>query len=349
MMNRTLVKHTILISLLSSPLAFAQADDSERNYVPEDIEKKSAQVNGWDKYLGIGLYGTINENSNVVGKDDGQSTTLGFKLAGALDLKEGQSEWLNSLDLLVAYSRTPLIPQYLKSDDSLALESLYKYYLESTPWFGAFAQVNLDTAIFAGYDTQGEEVDYRRVTLDGNPTDFRSDREKLTDGFKPFRLRESFGALATPLKSDPVTIDFKLGIGLRQVFADGQFIASDFQDDNGSGRLLTEIESFEKAGYEVGTEIKGSLQEKRVKYSLKANVLFPVYDSLEEDGDDQSTFDKRVIDVSGKASFQLVEWASIDYLLTVTRDPGITDKSQVSQSMLFSLNKVLAERQKKAE
>ena len=335
------------IALSLSVVLAGQSLAQEPDIIPDDITTKEVKLLGWDNYLGLGLYGTINQSNNVPGKDDGQSTTIGLKVDGAVDWTDGQAHWLNSMNLLVSYSRTPLIDNYIKADDSLNFDTLYKYYFDSFNWLGLFAQANLGTAIFSGFDTQAEPVTYRKVSLDGSVELITADRVKLTDGFKPLLIRESFGLLASPVKSEVISVDFKLGFGLRQVFADGQYILDDNEDT--AERELREIKSYTKAGYEVGTEIKGAVEDKKVTYQLKASVLFPVQDSLAEDGDDEDLFAKRVLDLTGRASFHLVSWASVDYLLNVQRDPGISDKAQVSQSLLFSINKVLADRRKVPE
>ena len=315
--------------------------------LPKDVESQEVvAAKGWDKYLSLGLYGTLSENENVVGKDDGQSTTLGVKVAGGIDYGDKNSHWINTINILISYSRSPIIPQYIKSEDNIELDSSIKRYWESISWLGLFAQGGVTTAGFAGYDTQPAVVTYDRIDLDGEIERIEGKKRiQLTDGFMPLKFRESFGVLASPYNKESFSWDIKAGLGLRQVLADGQYVVQDNADTD--EREIVEIESFEKAGYEIGTELSGSMQEKKVTYSFKANVLFPFYESLDQD--DKTAFDKRVIDISGKASFHLLEWASLDYLLTVTRDPGITSKAQVSQSMLFSVNKTLAKRQAPAE
>lgn len=337
------MRHFPKALLLSLPLVMSSqlhAQD-DIDLVPDDISEKEVKLMGWDRYLGLGFYGTLNQSDNVVGKDNGQTTTLGLKVDGAVDWKDDRAEWLNSANLLVSFSRTPLIDNYIKADDVLNLESLYKYYFESPRWLGMFAQANLGTAVFAGYDNQPSEITYRTVKLDGTEELQTTDRILLTDGFSPLVLRESLGLIASPVKKEVVTVDLKLGLGARQVFADGQLVVDDNEDT--VERELREIESFTKAGYEIGTEIRGSLDEKKVTYQLRANVLFPVHDSLDENEDD-SLFEQRVLDLQGRVSFHLVEWASLDYLVNVQRDPGIKDEAQVNQSLLFSINKVLAKR-----
>ena len=82
---------------------------------------------------------------------------MGLKLEGALDFREGDNEWRNSANLMVAYSRTPQLPEYVKTEDTLSLESLYMFHLSGYDWFGPFVKANLETAIIDGYDTRTQE------------------------------------------------------------------------------------------------------------------------------------------------------------------------------------------------
>ena len=344
-MNKT--SRNILISVsivLATPFA-ALAQNPDDKVIPETSLEKKAEQQGWVRYLGLGLYGTINENENVVGKNDGQATTAGLKVQASLDLKESRYEWLNSFNLLTSFSRSPQIPRYIKSEDNLDLESIYKYYLETPNWLGAFAQFKTESVLFDGYDTQAEAVTYRRINLDGSEEIFESDRVRLTDRFRPLKIKESAGVLASPIKSVPLSFDVRFGVGFRQVIANDQYVVDD--DENTNERELFEIESYEKAGYEMGAVAAGSTEDKKITYSLSANILFPVYES--GDDNDRSGFDKRIVDVDGKVSFYLLDWASLDYLLKVVRDPDIVSKAQVSQSLLFSVNKVLVSDKKAAE
>ncbi|SMF01094.1 hypothetical protein [Pseudobacteriovorax antillogorgiicola] len=326
---------------VSTISTFAVGEDDEQNFVPIGIEDAKTAYQGWDDYLTLGLSGTINESKNVVGKDDGQSTTLGLKVKGGIDYGSGLSQWLNSIDILISYSRSPVIPEYIKAEDSFELDSIYKRYLESVSWLGLFVQGNISTALFDGYDTRAEMVTYRKIGLDDEVEVIEAKRLKLTDSYNPLKIRESLGVIASPYSYKIFNWDIKAGVGFRQVMADGQFVISD--DDSTTEIEVQEIQSFDKYGYEFGTEVKGHTSDEKFSYQLKANVLFPVYESI--DTEDRSTFDKRVIDISLKSSFHLVEWASLDYLLTVSRDPDINDKAQESQTLLFSLNKVIAKRE----
>ena len=109
-------KIILLGSLLATELV-AQGDST----FPMKEKENQKITSGWDKFVGLGLYGTMSENSNVVGKDNGVSTTVGGKLEGSADYRQGSREWRNQLNLMTTYTRTPLIPRYIKTEDNLSI------------------------------------------------------------------------------------------------------------------------------------------------------------------------------------------------------------------------------------
>lgn len=299
------------------------------------------KVNGWDNYLNLGVTGNLTDNKKVVGKTEGQATTFGTKIEGAIDFKEQEQEWLNSINLLLSYNRTPQLGRYTKSDDTFEAESLYKYYLGASS--GAFTRLNIDTALLAGYDERDVDTTYIVRKSGGGTQVVTTDRLKLTQGLRPFRIRESVGVFTNLVDIPLFKIDIKGGVGMRQVVADHQRV---LDDDS----LTPEVEvktltNTQKAGYEIGSEFGGATEDKRISYKISANALFPFYESPDDDDvTGKNTYEKRVLDLSGKLSFKVAEWASLDYTYKMVRDPSILPDAQVTQSFLFSLNQVLAAR-----
>jgi hypothetical protein len=337
LMNATLVG---LVGLVGTGAA---AQETTKEILSEQVAKADLKVEGWDTYLALGLNGTLVQNQNVLGKDEGQTTTIGLKLDGELNHKGEQSVFMNSLSLMNAQSRTPLIGEYVKSDDKLKLESLYKHLFSRESSLGTFARAQLDTAVFPGYDTRAETNTYVISRLDATTETEQSDRLRLTDPFRPLKLSESVGAFANLYSSEIFSADVKAGLGFRQVYVKGQLALAD--DSNTPEIEVTELDDYRKAGYEIGTDLGGKTTDKRIAYKLSANVLFPFAESPDASQDD-SMFDKRIIDVNGKVSVHLAEWVSLDYVLMALRDPNLTKETQLTQSVLLSSNIVLAGRTK---
>ena len=192
-------KQSLLAAISLLLLTGSSTALSEDNYVPADLEKGAVKFQGWDRYLGSSFYGTMTDNKDVVGKDEGTSTTLGLRLEGALDFRRDANEWRNSLNLLTAWSRTPVLDDYLKSEDSLVVDSIYLFHLEDIPWAGPFVRANADTALFAGYDTRPEEVTYLITRKDGSLQSETDTRLQMTESLRPLKLKESVGFFVQPL------------------------------------------------------------------------------------------------------------------------------------------------------
>ncbi len=320
------------------------AQEAPKQILAEAVDTAEVKFTGWDSFLGLALNGTMAKNSDVVGKEDGQTTTVGLKLDGELNYKEGLSLWKNSLTALTSFSRTPLLGEYVKSEDQLKVESLYKRQFVEESKFGSFARIQAESSFFPSYATQIEPVDFLLKKRDGSEVSRNSDRLLLTDAFKPIKLGESIGVFSNLLSSDLATLDVKAGLGLREVFARGQYVLDD--DKSTLPIEVKELNDYRKAGYEFGSDLSGKTPDKRVGYKLTANVLFPFYESVEIRDSSRSSFDKRIIDINGKVSFYLVEWASLDYVASALRDPNLVAKTQISQSFLFSTQYILADRRK---
>lgn len=328
----------------SNPL-LAQGTTADDAFIPAtQMAKSESTVSGWDQYLGGSIYGNLNESKDVVGKADGSSTTLGLRLDGDLDYRRNGNEWRNNLGLNTSYARTPILDEYVKSEDILKLTSIYLFHIPEVEWAGPFVRASADTAMFAGYDNQAEAQTYEIARQDGSIAQEDTDRLKLTDSFRPLKLKQSFGAFVQPLSESWLAFEVRSGMGFRQLIADGQLVITD--DAATDVVEVNELGNYNKYGYEVGLELRGKTTNKLVSYQLSTDMLIPTYESDKATGDDRSPFEKRVVDIDAKVSFHLVEWASIDYLLKSTRDPSISDKTQQSQTIMFSMNHTITPRRK---
>ena len=112
---------------------------------------------------------TVNlvSNKSVVGQTDGMSTLLGIGLLGGLDYIHQRHVWSNTFQLSEAWARTPVLPEFVKSDDMVSIESLYNYFLLS--WAGAFARADVTTALLRTWAITAEPVDYAITDRNGEP------------------------------------------------------------------------------------------------------------------------------------------------------------------------------------
>ena len=107
---------------------------------------------------------------------------------------------------------------------------------------------------------------------------------------------------------------------------------------------MVERSSFQQAGGEAVFIAKGALVGKRVSYSLTAEALMPFIDtSAAAEEEDKSLTERTNIDVTGKLSFKLVSWASLDYQLRVQRVPQIQEDYQIQNTFLLTFAFTLLE------
>jgi len=337
-----LTRHTtaalVLIALALTCASAAAQDEPE--YVPTTTgETDVAAKQGWDATLSIGANANVSSNDSVIGQPDGSSWTLGFNVKGGLQYINGGHESRNFLNATETFTRTPVVPEFVRTSDLLELESIYYYHFARVQWLGPFARLKLSTSLFKGEDVQPDARDYLVTNIDGSQTIINATRFQLTDPFFPFSLRESLGMFARPLDRSWLKIEFRAGLGAREVFADSQFAVKDNADT--PVLEIVELESFTQAGAEVVAEATGQLAGDRVTYGAGAEVLTPFYDSVSDS--DQSATDLTNIDLYAKLSFKLVSWASIDYQYKATKQPALLDKFQVQHNLLLTIGYTLLE------
>lgn len=336
-----------LATTVISTAAMAQDNATITEYVPEDQIKKveNEKRQGWDGTLQASANVNLVSNDNVVGQTDGLSTIVGLGFVGGLDYIYRKHEIRNTLKLTEAFARTPVLPQFVKSDDVLDIESLYNYFLLS--WFGVFGRVNFDTAIFKSEQITATPTNYSISDGRGGPVELRTtERLPLADSLQPLTLSESLGIFAEPVQSTPFNLSARLGLGLRETWAQGVYV---IKDDNTTDALIEVVDitnpdsglTIFQGGVEGFLGVAGALREKRITYDLGATVLIPF---INNDPQDRSASELTRIGVAGAINLAIVEWASLSYKLRVIRDPQLLDGVQVQNNLLLTFNYTFIER-----
>jgi hypothetical protein len=325
----------LALALLAAP-AFAE------EYVPEEGAKGQDQPEGeakWDFTLSIGASGNLSQNTSVIGQPDGSSYTLGGKLEFGADYISASHEVRNDFLIVNTFTRTPVIPEFVRSADTLRLETIYYYHLEKLPWVGPFARLQLETSLFKGINLQPSEVTYETRTPEGDLVETRqSDRQELTDSFRPLKFKESVGAFARPVSSKVFDVELRLGIGSQQIFADGGLALADNEDT--TPIEIVQLEDSVQAGGEFVTTIGGAIFGKRLTYNTGLEVLVPFYNSGGQQ-DNRGPIDLANIEVYARASLKVVEWASLDYEFRAVRQPLLLDEFQIQNNLLLTFGYTL--------
>lgn len=348
-MYRQLIAALVTAGALSTN-AWAQ-EEPIVEYVPDGDIAQQAELpeQGWDGTLQISANANVVSNSNVVGQTDGTSLLLGIGVLGGADYLRGRHEWLNTFRLNEAWTRTPVLPEFVKSDDLLSIESLYHYFLIS--WAGLFAQAEASTALLRTWANTPEPVDYRITTRDG-ATELREDvqRLRLADPFQPLSLSESAGVFAEPVRTRPFNVSVRVGFGLRETFANGVLVV---QDDETTPVIevvdLTNPDSsltVFQGGLEGFLGLSGQVHDDRLSYDIGLSALLPF---LNNDSEDRSAVELTRIGLVGGIAYGVFDWMSVNYKLRVLQDPQLLDEVQVQNNVLLTFNYTLIEREPEDE
>jgi hypothetical protein len=293
-----------------------------------------AEPDGWKLKLHFGGNTSFGHNSQVVGSVDGSTFQVGIVMEGKADLKAGQHEWLNELQLHHQQTKTPALDVWQKSMDDLKLMSTYLYHLEAVPWVGPFARLKLDTVVFATETTKAEDYD---VINTADPKEVpRYTRHsanaatRLAGPFEPLTLRQSAGFFADPVKSEPANLGFKLGAGVQELIVRDGFALTKSDEP---GRIeITPLKDSVEAGAEFEAVFTGAV-DKRISYELAANFLYPF---LLTDDKGIEGIELLNADIHGKLSIKLTDWGSLDLVAGAKRQPLVANQWQLSTGVLLN-------------
>ena len=320
-------------------------------YVNKPDFKAPRKPTGWDTRIAVGGTMSFANNSSVAGQIDGSSFSFGIKADVNVDYNKVDHELRNTLGLGAAISRTPVIPEFVKTSDLLNLESIYLYHV--VDWFGPFVRFQLTTSMFPGRDIRTGKASYKITELDGSvrdlnvagtdctagadgvvPTTCRTSLS-LSDGFRPLTFKESIGLFVQPYQKDWATIELRAGAGAQETIANNQLALAD--DVATAGIIeLKRLQNAAQLGAELAVSVWGSVVDKKVIYKINADAMTPFLHPALAAGDDRGTFALTNVQVDATLSFKLIEWASIDYQLRMLRQPQVVDTFQVQNALLLT-------------
>jgi len=314
--------------------ASALAQDVVKAPAADKVLGESKAAEGWTPKLTFGATGAYNDSRQVVGTVDGATVQLGLLLDGTALYRSGPSLWETTLKVTESQSRTPQIPEFLKSADLIDLATTYGYRIYD--WFGPFVRVAATTSAFQGYSyrTQKTAVTYRDA---GDKNDLSTgstaagERTKLTDSFEPLLLSEAAGVFANPYADKAFTLKLKAGAGAQELLVkNGYVIKSDAPDT----LVLRQLQSSNEAGAVLEAEAEGAIAE-NIGWKLKAAFFFPLVASVTPEGVDG--IERTTADISGKLSVRLAKYLTLDYMLSAKHYPIITKKTwQVQNGLLLT-------------
>ncbi len=325
----------LILVLAGTSQAFALEVNavSPTDLAKQDGEKKDEErKDGWHFRLKPALNFSLADNRNVVGRPDGYTLILGVNIDTSVTLFRGKHEWRNTLMIAEAVSRTPLIDEFIISNDQFNFETLYMYYFRK--WVGVYGRAAVQSPLFPGRDVQPETVMYAITRKDGRIDLFLDDKIRLHDAFAPLTLKQGLGPFFRPLEKEKVNLEFLLGLGAWETFADGNLTLADK-----AATKAIEVKFLEdtvQLGFESINRLWGDLWEKRIGYALAAELMAPFYIDPEPKNLDGA--ERLNVSLSARLDLRLVEWFFLSYQFKALREPQVLDEWQIQNNILLTLS-----------
>lgn len=324
---------------LGAPALAQDKVEAVTENVDEQVKKskdtpEEARKDGWSATVNLGATGSLLQNYQWVGQDDGLTLSAGGVAGATFDGVFGNHEWRNTGSYELQLLRTPAIDAFLKSADNLDLKTLYLYRIPFARWVGPFARARALTPIFPGFGVPIEDRYLRFLAPDGTEQSVRFQEGQkpfdLTGWFEPLTVSESAGAFIEPLSEKWLTTNFKGGLGAQHLFAYGGYVVT---DDEATPELeLRQLRMVHSAGAEVEADLSGALFDS-LSYSFIASLYYPVLISVETDLD---FIEVTHLEVEGRLSYKLSDWIGVDYVVRLRRQPFILNDWQIQNQVLLT-------------
>lgn len=332
----------LALAVAAPASAQSKSEDVTEFVTAEQVQKK-AEEEKLDATLSTAASVSLTSNEDVVGEIDGFSTLFSLGVTGGLEYMEGEHLWQNTLTINESWARTPSLERFVKSNDDVALESLYNYFL--LDWLGPFARVNLESALFDTTIVTAEANDYVITRNDGTTETRTGVTElELSSSLEPLTLTQSVGVFAEPVRDDTLSWKVRLGVGGRETFADGVLAVQD--DDSTDPIEVVELSNVYQGGLEGFTGIEGELEGGKFTYRAGASALLPV---VNNDPEDRGAFELMRWGLHAGLEMAVVEWMAVNYKLDVLKDPQLLDATQVQNNLLLTFKYTLIEPDKGPE
>jgi len=321
---------------------------AQAQIVPKDDALKGAgsdDVAGWNPALAAVATVNLVSNSAVVGQVDGFSALFGLGVVGGADYVGDGEVFRGALSITESFARTPVVHEFVKTNDVVKLDGLYNHFLADK--FGLYGRLGIQTAMFAADDVRGVATTWvekgdvpRTLTVAGF-------RQRLANRLSPFTLDESAGVFADPYARSWLALALRVGLAGRHTFADQVRI---LDDDKATPEVeVQRLHEVHQLGLEAFAGLTGKVRDGKLAYRAGLSVLFP---AVNNDKDDRSAGALTRIGFESGVTFQLYEWMSLVYSLTITRDPQLFAKgnelTQVQNSLLVTWKYAFVQRRKRA-
>jgi hypothetical protein len=317
--------------------------------VPKDETLKGAgeeDVEGWNPSLAGTATVNLVSNSSVVGQVDGFSTLFGLGVVGGADYVKAKHLFRGTLSISESFARTPVVDDFVKTNDVVQLDGLYNYFLKKK--LGLYGRFTVKTSAFPAVDIRGVATTWVEKT-DPAPTTLTTAgfRQRLADPFSPFTVDESAGLFAEPVGKTRFTLAVRAGLGGRHTLADGVLLIDDDKATTDQVELLR-LANVHQFGIEGFAGATGKLKGGKLTYRAGFAILLPV---VNNDKFDRGVGGLARLGFESAVTFNVYEWMSLVYSLNVTRDPQLfpegEELTQVQNNLLLTFKYAFVEKTKK--
>lgn len=244
--------------------------------------------------------------SNQVGQQEGWNLGIAVFFDATAAWRRDKHQWVTRLELQEEQSQ-PTGSDFINEADRLFLHTIYTYNL--LQWFGPYARVGLTTSIFDRHQYFEGDRTIDRYDANGTleETFTATDRVGVASAFAPTTILEGAGGNFRILRRRNLELDFRVGLGGRQVIANGLYV---FEDLDGGNDTLTPVETITLEGGE-GTVVGIARLSRYLTLATEFEGFLPF-------GDGEEVFTWR-----NQASLRLAQFVSIVYRFNAFRDPNI--------------------------
>jgi hypothetical protein len=280
----------------------------------------------WVRSLVVGAVGSLAQQQNVVGVNNQLTASGSLFVDGQLSYSVRRSTltWLGQVE----FGASQIRPQegdplpLVKTRDRLRLDGLYTLY--ATPWLGPYARATADSQAFRTSVLVTEDTTIERTFTDGtvasqtvpaNGTFF------VADPWEPTLIKQGAGLNARFVNNRFVTLNVRLGLGLRQNLYGGAWVIED--QPRTSEIEYTQVDSFNQEGVE-GTVIATARLPGWAVYATDVEI-FEDFEDLERPS----------VEWRNTLTLRLTRNLSLNYYLNLERTPQVVDLLQLEQSVLL--------------
>jgi hypothetical protein len=356
-MKKAIIHFVACICALSLSTSAGAQTGPDHELVPDKLESKKETLSGWVPTLSLGASVQFSHSSKVVGAQDGETWNIGPLLDFSIGYFGDEHEWRNTVSLREVLTRTPAIPEFVKTTDQLKVESIYLYRPADVPWIGPFVMLQLTTPIFRTTDVRAAPAVYEIRDKNGVllESSLPTTKKRLTDWFAPLNFKQSAGAFFTAADIPEAKLEIRTGVGARQVFTgNGNAIASQDKTVDATGLplgtattqlvLMNRLFDYQQIGGELFAGLSGTITfedlgpTRPIIYGLSAEALIPFYSSAQQDRDLSELTN---VNIEAKVGLKLLSWLSLDYAFRAVRDPLLLDEFQIQNTLLLNLSYAL--------